>query len=298
MRAGGISLHRERAEGKISRSVQLGMKIYTWLATKPKIFTFSQQLGGLVTSLLPGDSHWMPVPGFTGWGKSRDLPKPSRHPFRSWWAERPTNEMEIVIPDNVGQEVIRERELNHQDDKSDTKSLIDWFADELTALNGHFELIESNGDREAQIRNLGEQILSLLTGKDISSIMSWQIDQLPSGLVDYLKGHGIRVVQKADPTIAAGLTGVLAAIAETGTLVLHSGPERLQVASLLPEVHIAVLEARDIFSSMDQVFNLDEVLKSASVILISGPSRTADIEMTLSLGVHGPREVHVFCLSD
>jgi len=298
VRAGGISMQPGRAESKISLSVQLGMKIYAWLVTKPKIFAFSQQIAGLATSLLPGDPHWMQVPGFTGWGRSRDLPKPSRHPFRSWWADRPIKEMEVELSDNVEHEVLREKRLNSQAEKSDTKSLIDWFAAELSALDGRFELIESDGGRDAQILKLGEQILSLLHGKDISSIMSWQTDQLPSGLVDYLKDHGIQVVQKADPSIKAGLTGVLAAIAETGTLVLHSGPERLQAASLLPEVHIAVLEARAIFSGMDQVFNLDELLESAAVTLISGPSRTADIEMTLSLGVHGPREVYVFCLSD
>ena len=79
---------------------------------------------------------------------------------------------------------------------------------------------------------------------------------------------------------------------------MHSGPQRLQAASLLPDVHIVVLYARDIYSSMDQVLHLEEIGDSAAVSLISGPSRTADIEMTLTLGVHGPKEVHVFCLSD
>jgi L-lactate dehydrogenase complex protein LldF len=298
VRAGGISLQPERAESKISFPVRLGMKIYAWVVTKPKWFAFSQQLAGLISSFLPGDSKWMPVPGFTGWGKSRDLPRPSRAPFRSWWTDRQTTEMEIDPSDKVERDVKGEKKLKFQDDKTDARSLIDWFAAELTALDGHFELIESNGDRDAQIHILGERILSFLHARDISSIMSWQTDQLPLGLVDYLKSHGIQVVQNADPSIEAGLTGVLAAIAETGTLVLHSGPERLQAASLLPEVHIAVLEGREIYRSMDQVFDLGEVIESAAVALISGPSRTADIEMTLSLGVHGPREVYVFCLSN
>ena len=102
----------------------------------------------------------------------------------------------------------------------------------------------------------------------------------------------------ADPTLKAGLTGAFAAVAETGTLALRSGPQRLQAASLLPEIHLVVLDVRDIYRSMDQVLRLEEISQSAAVSLISGPSRTADIEMTLTLGVHGPEEVYVFCLND
>ena len=141
-------------------------------------------------------------------------------------------------------------------------------------------------------------MFSLLGEKDISSIMCWHKEQLPFGLIEYLSENGIKVVLDADPTLKAGLTGAFAAVADTGTLALHSGPERLQAASLLPEVHIVVLYSRDIYSSMDQVLNLEEISDSAAISLISGPSRTADIEMTLTIGVHGPKEVHVFCMSD
>ncbi len=121
--------------------------------------------------------------------------------------------------------------------------------------------------------------------------MSWQKEQLPVGLIEFLLENGIQIEQGANPTVRAGLTGAFAAVAETG-------PQRLQAASLLPEIHLVVLDVRDIYRSMDEVLRLEEISQSAAVSLISGPSRTADIEMTLTLGVHGPEEVYVFCLND
>jgi L-lactate dehydrogenase complex protein LldG len=111
-----------------------------------------------------------------------------------------------------------------------------------------------------------------------------------------LEESGIRISGSPDPHAQAGITGSLAAIAETGTLVLTSGPGRPLTASLLPDIHIAILYGEDIYLNLSQVLNLKNVREAASVALITGPSRTSDIEMTLTLGVHGPREVHVFCL--
>ncbi len=65
-------------------------------------------------------------------------------------------------------------------------------------------------------------------------------------------------------------------------------------ASLLPEVHIAVLRASDIEESLEKVMERRKVETYPAVVLVSGPSRTADIEMTLTIGVHGPGELHVF----
>jgi hypothetical protein len=61
--------------------------------------------------------------------------------------------------------------------------------------------------------------------------------------------------------------------------------------SLLPELHIAVLHAKDICESLAQALNLSQLQAANSAVLISGPSRTADIEMTLTIGVHGRRLV-------
>ena len=95
---------------------------------------------------------------------------------------------------------------------------------------------------------------------------------------------------------AVGISGVFCAIAETGTLMLLSGPDSYATTSLLPETHIAVVPAARIVRSIEDGWDLLRNERGAlprQVTFVSGPSRTADIEMTLVLGIHGPYRVHV-----
>jgi L-lactate dehydrogenase complex protein LldG len=97
-----------------------------------------------------------------------------------------------------------------------------------------------------------------------------------------------------------GVTGVDLAIAETGTLVLVSGAGRPRSASLLPACHAAVFDREVLVESLAQAGLALEAghdgagpaWRGASINFITGPSRTADIELTLTRGVHGPKEVH------
>ncbi|GAB4507213.1 MAG: lactate utilization protein C [Sulfuricaulis sp.] len=91
-----------------------------------------------------------------------------------------------------------------------------------------------------------------------------------------------------------GVTGAFVGIAETGTLVLLSGSETPATVSLLPETHIAVLESGRIVATMEQAWDRLRVERGAlprAVNFVSGPSRTADIEQTVTLGAHGPYRV-------
>lgn len=92
-----------------------------------------------------------------------------------------------------------------------------------------------------------------------------------------------------------GITQADYALADTGTLVVFSQPGEGRALSLLPPVHIAVLEESRILAGLDELIarepNFPEL--SSAMIFITGPSRTADIEKTLSVGVHGPGELHV-----
>ena len=93
-----------------------------------------------------------------------------------------------------------------------------------------------------------------------------------------------------------GITGAFCAIAETGTLALLSGPDTPAKTSLLPETHVAVLDASRIVSRMEDAWRLIRDQRSRlprAVNFVSGPSRTADIEQTLVLGAHGPYRVHL-----
>jgi L-lactate dehydrogenase complex protein LldG len=100
-----------------------------------------------------------------------------------------------------------------------------------------------------------------------------------------------------------GITGVDYAIAETGTVVLHPRSGLSRLVSLAPPTHIAVLRPAEILDSLDELFALernDHMTRklAGSMNLISGPSKTADIEGTTVTGIHGPLEVHLIILEN
>ncbi len=91
-----------------------------------------------------------------------------------------------------------------------------------------------------------------------------------------------------------GISTAQAAIAETGTLVLDSACERHRLVSLVPPVHIAIINASSIVETLaDALALLQKKEISPAITFITGPSRTADIELTLAIGVHGPQELYV-----
>jgi len=95
---------------------------------------------------------------------------------------------------------------------------------------------------------------------------------------------------------AVGVTGVFAAIAETGTLVVVSDPETPSSVSLVPETHIAIVPVSRIVAHMEDDWDLarrELGQLPRAVNFISGPSRTADIDQTIVVGAHGPSRVHL-----
>lgn len=103
-------------------------------------------------------------------------------------------------------------------------------------------------------------------------------------------------IRKEMQSIHTALTHADYGVAETGTLVVHSASEDLRIATMLSETHIAILPKQKIHASMDDLEDvIDQALKSDTNYLafITGPSRTADIERVLSIGVHGPQELHI-----
>jgi L-lactate dehydrogenase complex protein LldG len=102
-----------------------------------------------------------------------------------------------------------------------------------------------------------------------------------------------------DPAIAdVGITGADYALANTGTLVMFASAENPRKYSLLPPVHIALVSENQLLSSIDELFETVRMPAdiTSSMVLITGPSRTADIEQILVRGVHGPGELHVVFL--
>ena len=97
---------------------------------------------------------------------------------------------------------------------------------------------------------------------------------------------------------SAGITGADFALADTGSLVLFSSEEEARMISLLPPIHIALVQRERILSGLDELLTLVPAPceRSSSMVFITGTSRTADIEQILVRGVHGPGEVHVIVL--
>jgi L-lactate dehydrogenase complex protein LldG len=186
------------------------------------------------------------------------------------------------------------------------KSLARRFSEELAALTGRAHLVASVDEAVSVI-----QKIVATTGT--TRILCWDAAELGENDVQpRLVGGGMEVVRyelPSDPDersralaelepVQVGLTGAMAGLADTGSIVLVSGPGRGRLVSLLPPVHIALLSQRRLYPSLPSFLEAhpDSVTQGSNFVIITGPSRTADIEMTLTHGVHGPREVHVILM--
>jgi len=112
--------------------------------------------------------------------------------------------------------------------------------------------------------------------------------------------HGLNIAARtATGDDLVGVTGAFCAIAETGTLMMLSGADTPAATSLLPETHIAVVPIARIVKCMEEAWDLlrkEQGKLPRAVNFVSGPSRTADIEQTVTLGAHGPYRVHIILI--
>jgi L-lactate dehydrogenase complex protein LldG len=122
-------------------------------------------------------------------------------------------------------------------------------------------------------------------------------------LPDQLSAAGFSVRRWPDMTldeaydIDCGITDVYAAVAEVGALVIRSSPGHGKALSLVPPVHVAILQPTDFLPDLVDLFEKLRVEGAANTtVIITGPSKTADIEMSLVVGVHGPGVVQAFLL--
>jgi L-lactate dehydrogenase complex protein LldG len=204
---------------------------------------------------------------------------------------------------------------------ADTESLVARFSTELSNVVGNVyrlvsdklqfgeELAAGVADicQAAGVTRLAFSGSSLLTDLDLANRLTLRgLSVLQTGASGAAKpatvAHDELVAQLAD--CGAGVTAVDYAIAETGTIVLSSDESNALLVSLLPAIHIALLRPSQISASLAEVvskLNRERVgqgqsCRSAS--FITGPSRTSDVELTLSIGVHGPKELHVIIIDD
>jgi L-lactate dehydrogenase complex protein LldG len=164
--------------------------------------------------------------------------------------------------------------------------LLTIFLRELTALGVAHHVEVSAEDVRNRVRSIA----------DGRAVLAWDRERLPYEVGAVLAGAATGASPRAEQAAAeVGVTGCDAAIAETGSLVVLSGPGKPRAASLLPPLHVCVVRLDDLRASMGEFFEerASDIASSASCTFITGPSRTADIELTLTLGVHGPGTVIV-----
>ena len=108
---------------------------------------------------------------------------------------------------------------------------------------------------------------------------------------------GFRVHRGSAPEIeGAGVSEAAYGLADTGSVVLAASPDEPRARSLLPEVHVSLLREDRILPGLEELFAAVGGDLPSALAIVTGPSRSADIEQTLAVGVHGPGEVHVVLL--
>lgn len=192
-------------------------------------------------------------------------------------------------------------------------------ADEYLARHPHGPRPALGGDLKLHFRQMAERMAS--TVDEVPTLAD-----APTAILRYLMSQGLAARAVVWPQLAdlgwreagvevearrprrdesqgadlVGITGCFCALAETGTLVLMSSAETPSSTHLLPETHVAVVPASRIVAGMEDAFALMRTERGGvanmmprAINMVSGPSRTGDIEQTIVLGAHGPYRVHI-----
>ena len=197
---------------------------------------------------------------------------------------RPTTTLKIGIGQPNGEERI---------------SLTNTFKENLEAIGGHCVIAETEAEAaQAVSRIIADLQKTALRGRRIALSDSPVVERLFREIQVGVDEITINPNKAELFGYDVGVSAAQYAIADTGTLVLESNAEKHRLVSLVPPVHIAVVSADKICSSLAEALaKVNEGSElSPAVTMITGPSRTADIELTLTIGVHGPQELYVIAI--
>lgn len=276
--------HRPQTTG-LSFSSRFFLKTYSRITRRPRLFTLAQKFASLGTFLLSPFSDHVRLPAFTGWGYSKDLSKFAGKTFRDSWAKIQNGN--VTPSPSTSLRINPAKSLPGEDRDSLVASLpqsdinrVDRFIEELTKVNG--QIIRAT---ENEVTN---KVIEFLKSRGIS-----HIHLEPNVLEENaLQNAGITISRGVDAAIRAGVTKAICGLADTGSVLEADGDGGKLFASLLPEIHLAVLHESDIYPSLENAIQLTRGTRSA--VFITGPSRTGDIEMSHTIGVHGPGEIIIF----
>src|SRR5215831_16129898 len=183
--------------------------------------------------------------------------------------------------------------------ESEPHSPIEMFRGRLESVGGHCIV----ADDESAAGNALAAIVAGLHERKIVKRIALSDAPLVSVLAQNLAAEEITICPAPADLFNydVGITTAQAAIAETGTLVLEAESEKHRLVSLLPPVHIAIVNSRDMCLTIGEALALlrgEKGKMSRAITFVTGPSRTADIELTLTVGVHGPKELFVIVIEN
>ncbi|MDJ0930136.1 lactate utilization protein [Breoghania sp.] len=165
------------------------------------------------------------------------------------------------------------------------------------------ESVQASVERVESLEDAPQAVARQLSGRNLPASVRIGADEALTGMpwedAPALEIHN----GPSDGTDEAALSHALGGIAETGTVMLSSGPDNPTTLNFLPELHIVVIEAKDIDGDMEAAWqrirrDYGKGEMPRAVNMVSGPSRSTDIEQTLILGTHGPRALHVMIVGE
>jgi L-lactate dehydrogenase complex protein LldG len=172
---------------------------------------------------------------------------------------------------------------------------------ELSAFFGEVEKLGGKTRRITELADLSGALRELVEVEGIKKATVWQTAELKAwGVEDTLRSIGVEVISPyaTNREVAEcdlGITGADFALPETGTLGLRSTIEQPRTVSLLPRVHLSLIQTACLRADFHQVF--EEAKQDDYFVFVTGPSRTADIELTVTVGVHGPKSLYVWSVT-
>lgn len=173
---------------------------------------------------------------------------------------------------------------------------------EIALLLAEIEKLSGVTRRLASRDDLRSALAEIVQAEAVKRATLWTTPELTTwGVAGLLQTLGVEIVspqagKQLVATCELGVTGADAVLPETGTILLRSSPERPRVVSLLPRVHLAIFTPAALRADLHQAFA--EAKDAGYSVLVTGPSRTADIELTLTLGVHGPKALYAWVMNE
>lgn len=221
--------------------------------------------------------------------KKQDFFENIRNKFGQRNEENQLQSYELGVP-----EYYRQTSLNQQEK-------IELFIKNVEEVSGKAYVVNSKRELENRIREIIDQLQA-------KTIIHWDHPLLEQVDIDWIdlnsdiylwgslksKEENIAIAKEA----SIGITAVDAAIANTGTIVLLADGKKGRAVSLLPPVHIAIITANQLVTRMGEVFEKFRETDCSSINFITGPSKSADIELTLTVGVHGPKYFYAMIIEE